>query len=153
MEKTEAYKILRDAINEWFTAAEEKEKHIDEAFSFFCDAATRAENAEKAIDKYDALMRGLQQDYDSEREAKEKLEKENKILKDLGQKLQVAPVQPEYDYRVIRTYDARSVDRATKDLEDYFKAGYEFVRASEFVRADSSNNYIEYIVRKKRQQV
>ena len=59
----------------------------------------------------------------------------------------------EYEYKVIRTYQGGdSIDK----LNEAFKDGYEFVRASEFcgpLIIDASKitcGYIEYILRKKK---
>ena len=65
---------------------------------------------------------------------------------------EVAPVQPEYKYKVVRTHEDR-YPNAMRQLQELFDAGYEFVRASEFVPSDrvDYSGYIEYIVRKKRE--
>lgn len=57
----------------------------------------------------------------------------------------------DYTYKVVRTYDWG--DGRMDDLNNLFKEGYEFVRASEFVpevihHGTIRSGYIEYIVRK-----
>ena len=115
----------------------------------------QAKLLEAKLESMDGDLQSLQDECDKERYDKERLEEENKKLRDLCQKLQVAPVQQEYDYRVARTHEDYTDSKGTKDLDEYFNAGYEFVHASEFVQAAEfgKNNYIEYIVRKKRQQM
>lgn len=112
----------------------------------------QAKLLEAKLESMDGDLQSLQDECDTVRYNKERIEEENKELRDLCQKLQtqVVPVQQEYDYRVTRTHDDYTDSKGTKDLDEYFNAGYEFVHASEFIRGDHSNNYIEYIVRKKR---
>lgn len=155
MEKTEAFKILKDNLEEYFSYREFEELRINEALKFFCDAFEAKEELEAKLESMDGDLQRLQDECDKERYDKERLIEENKELRDLCQKLQVAPVQQEYDYRVTRTHDDYTDSKGTKDLDEFFNAGYEFVHASEFVQAAEfgKNNYIEYIVRKKRQQV
>ncbi len=55
-----------------------------------------------------------------------------------------------YKYKVVRTYDD---GRTTELLASVFNAGYEFVRASEYVPEDTHSGvrrygYIEYILKK-----
>ncbi len=52
-------------------------------------------------------------------------------------------------YKVVRTYDEGKT--RTAELEDAFKDGYEFVRASEFIPSETRDGvrrfgYIEYIL-------
>lgn len=132
---------------------------ITEAIDHITNRLKRESILDDQLRQIDQDLQRLQDECDSEREEKERLIEENKTLRDLCQKLQVvAPVQQEYDYRVIRTYDVGSrvcdLGSETEDLDKYFKAGYEFVRASELVQVAEfgSKSYIEYIVRKRRQQ-
>ncbi len=56
----------------------------------------------------------------------------------------------EYEYKVVRSYGPDSNGK-TKDLEEAFKNGYEFVRASEYVNGEYTySGYIEYILRRKK---
>lgn len=147
-EKERAYKIMQETFDTWFTERELEEHGINDAMRYFVDAVARAESAEEAIARYDKQIQDLQNEVDSEREAKEWFEE---LVKAQRKRFHEAGLEPEYDYRVIRTYD---VGTETENLDEYFKSGYEFVHASEFVQATyNGKNYIEYIVRKKRQQV
>lgn len=57
---------------------------------------------------------------------------------------------PEYEYRMVRSF-APSSSQSGDMLDRYLKAGYEFVRASEFIPSPSDKvGYIEYILRRKR---
>lgn len=125
---------------------------IEEMRDYVATRLNKATELEDKLESMDAEIQKLEDEVTIHRYDKERLAEENKKLKEQCQRLQTIPPQQEYDYRVIRTFDHSS--NATKDLDEYFKAGYEFVHASEFVRGEfSGNNYIEYIVRKKRQQV
>lgn len=57
---------------------------------------------------------------------------------------------PEYEYREVRSYHSSS--RASDSyLDEYLKAGYEFVRASEFIPPYGDKaGYIEYILKRKK---
>ena len=58
----------------------------------------------------------------------------------------------EYEYKVVRSYGPSSVGKA-KDLEEAFKEGYEFVRASDYIEGGGGYaGYIEYILRRKNQE-
>ena len=55
-----------------------------------------------------------------------------------------------YEYNVVRTYDDGKYEES---LQNLFRQGYEFVRASEYVPMERHNGttrygYIEYIVRR-----
>lgn len=79
------------------------------------------------------------------------LEAENKELRDLCQKLQVAPVQqePKYKYKVVRTY-RESTKAKANNLQASLDDGWEVVRASEYVPGDARySGYLEYILRKR----
>ena len=55
----------------------------------------------------------------------------------------------EYEYKVVRSYGPTSVGES-KDLEEAFKEGYEFVRASDYIEGGRGYaGYIEYILRRK----
>lgn len=128
---------------------------IEKMRDYVAERLSQATTLEDKLGSMDVEIQKLQDEVDMRRYERDQLKEENKKLKDLVQKLQVAPVQQEYDYRVTRTHDDYTDSKGTKDLNEFFDAGYEFVHASEFVQAAEfgKNNYIEYIVRKKRQQV
>lgn len=59
----------------------------------------------------------------------------------------------EYKYKVVRTYDDSKTNSEMAKLTSAFDAGYEFVRASEYVPEATHNGkrrygYIEYILKK-----
>lgn len=57
---------------------------------------------------------------------------------------------PEYEYREVRSYHHGS-GIADSRLDEYLKAGYEFVRASEYIPPQEGEaGYIEYILRRKK---
>lgn len=58
-----------------------------------------------------------------------------------------------YKYKVVRTYDDSKTNSEMDKLTSAFDAGYEFVRASEYVPEATHNErrrygYIEYILRR-----
>lgn len=57
---------------------------------------------------------------------------------------------PEYEYRMVRSFTP-ACSQSGEMLDRYLKAGYELVRASEFIPPQSSKaGYIEYILRRKK---
>lgn len=59
---------------------------------------------------------------------------------------------PEYEYRMVRSF-APSCNQSGDMLDRYLKAGYEFVRASEFIPPQQDKaGYIEYILRRKKEE-
>lgn len=57
---------------------------------------------------------------------------------------------PEYEYREVRSYHPSSKSSDSR-LDEYLKAGYEFVRASEYIPPQNDKvGYIEYILRRKK---
>ena len=58
---------------------------------------------------------------------------------------------PEYEYRMVRSF-APSCNQSGDMLDRYLKAGYEFVRASEFIPPQQDKaGYIEYVLRRKKE--
>ena len=56
----------------------------------------------------------------------------------------------EYEYREVRSFHSSS-SVSDSSLDTYLKAGYEFVRASEYVPPHGNSvGYIEYILRRKK---
>lgn len=57
---------------------------------------------------------------------------------------------PEYEYRMVRSYSP-TCSQSGEVLDKYLAAGYEFVRASEFIPSQKDKaGYIEYILRRKK---
>lgn len=111
----------------------------------------QAKFLEPRLESMDGDLQRLQDECDTVRYNKERIEEENKELRDLCQKLQtqVAPAQPEYEYMVARTYRGGK----NNELVHAFSQGYEFCRASEFIPdCESYYGFIEYILRKKRSE-
>ena len=58
----------------------------------------------------------------------------------------------EYEYKVVRSYGPSSNGKVI-DLEEAFKEGYEFVRASDCIEGRAGYaGYIEYILRRKKHE-
>ncbi len=58
---------------------------------------------------------------------------------------------PKYKYRMVRSHTPNCY-KPHDDLDAYLAAGYEFVRASEFIPlGDGKSGYIEYILRRKKE--
>lgn len=59
---------------------------------------------------------------------------------------------PEYEYRMVRSFTP-TCNQSGEMLDRYLKAGYEFVRASEFIPPQQDKaGYIEYILRRKKEE-
>lgn len=85
----------------------------------------------------------------SDAQLKERYDAEVERNAELQQQLDRASV-PEYKYRMVRSF-APNCNKSGEELDKYFAAGYEFVRASEFIPPqDDKAGYIEYILRRKK---
>lgn len=59
---------------------------------------------------------------------------------------------PEYEYRMVRSFHPSSRNPGSA-LDEHLRAGYEFVRASEYIPPYGDKvGYIEYILRRKKEE-